>query len=276
VALLAVYQPDLRTRARVQTALHGDHDLVYYEEWSTMRSALDQSAADGLLIDVYHPGRAIPLLELQRVRERFPSLAIVVYSDFASHGMDPFALGRMRIDGVLPATGTETANEIRGAIEQALATSVATKIVNSLHGRVPPLALDALQWAIENAHRNPPALDLATHFTRTPEGMTRALLRDAAPPPVRLLLWGRLFRGTHLLADRGLSIERAAMAVGYSSGAAFSRALRDATGYAAREVRARGGIPCVLEGFLTNEVRRVSPRTRGRWKDKTPSPRRRR
>jgi AraC-like DNA-binding protein len=132
--------------------------------------------------------------------------------------------------------------------------------------------LDCLKWAIENSHHGPSVDELAEFFTRSPRTLARVLRKDGAPSPGRLLLWGRLLRAAHLLADRRSTVEQVAYLLGYSSGAALARALRRETGYPPGEVMRRGGIGCVLDGFARREIHPAPPRNAPRWRPSTIGP----
>jgi AraC-like DNA-binding protein len=180
--------------------------------------------------------------------------------------MDLFTLGRLQIDGVVPAGGYESERQIRETVADALVSSVAQRVLSSLRRRLSRFPLDCLRWAIENSHRAPDVPQIAEAFARSPGSLARKLRREGAPTAGRLLLWGRLFRATHMLGERGATIEKVAFAVGYSSGAALARALRREAGHPPGEVLRRGGIGCVLDGFVNREVRTLRPRSSGRWR----------
>ena len=269
MALLAVFQPDQRSLARLTTALGDKHELVPFPRWPEMREALDRLPADGCLLDPYQAGAPVDLDDIQRLRERHPSLAIIVYADFKGHEMDLYTLGRYQIDGVVPADREDNATEVRETVSEALASSVAARVVASLGRRVPRLCLDCLKWTIENSQRQPTVEELAEPFARSPRSLTRMLSKEGAPSPGRILLWGRLFRATHMLADGSATVEQVAFMLGYSSGAALARALRRETGYPPGQVLERGGIGCVLDAFIAKEIKPPIPKSAPRWR---PSP----
>jgi AraC-like DNA-binding protein len=270
VALLAVFQPDARALARISHALRGKHELVEFSDWRAFHDALDQLPSDGCLIDPYRAASPVDLGDIQRLRERYPSLAIIVYADFKGHEMDLYTLGRYQIDGVVPAGKHESVRDVRESVSEALAISVAARVATSLERRVSELGLDCLRWAIENGHRGPRVEDLAEAFASSARSLTRRLRKDEAPSPGRILLWGKLFRATHMLADRRSTVEQVAYALGYSSGAALARALRRETGYPPVEILRRGGLGCVLDGFARKELRTPAARPAPLWRPSSP------
>jgi AraC-like DNA-binding protein len=270
LALLAVFQPDQRSLARLTTALGDKHELVSFPRWPEMREALDRLPADGCLLDPYQAAGPVELDDIQRLRERHPSLAIIVYGDFKGHEMDLYTLGRFQIDGVVPAGKEESVHEVRETVAEALASSVAARVAASLERSVSRLCLDGLKWAIENSHREPTVEDLAEALNRTPRSLSSTLRREGSPTPQRILLWGRLFRATHMLLDRAATVEQVAYMLGYSSGAALARALRRETGYPPAKILERGGIGCVLDAFVRAEVKAAAPKRAHGWRPSPP------
>jgi AraC-like DNA-binding protein len=270
VALLAVFQPDARALARISSALGGKHELVEYSDWGTFHEALDKLPSDGCLIDPYRAGGSIDLGDIQRLRERHPSLAIIVYADFKGHEMDLYTLGRYQIDGVVPAGKSQSDLDVRETISEALASSVAARVGASLGRSLSPTALDGLKWAIEHSHRRPKVKDLAEALSHSTRSLAGALRKSGAPSPGRLLLWGKLFRAVHVLSDGHNTVEEVAYALGYSSGAALSRALRRETGHPPGEIQRRGGIGCLLDAFTRKEMRSTAARSGHRWRPVPP------
>lgn len=272
MALVALFQPDPISHARITSALGELHELVPCPDWGDFHEALQRLPLDACVLDIYHPSQPVALAEVKRLRKRHTSVAIVVHASFCGREADLFALGRLRIDGVMLSDWPDGAARIRDTFAEALARSVASRVVVALRPHLSPMALECLRWAIENAHRRPGVADLARPFSRPPRSLTRMLRRDGAPAPGRLLIWGRLFRAAHMLQDRTATVERVAYVLGYSSGAALGRAFRRDTGHPPGEVLRRGGIGCVLDGFVHKESRPVPPRAPTRWRSGVRSP----
>jgi AraC-like DNA-binding protein len=77
-------------------------------------------------------------------------------------------------------------------------------------------------------------------------------LKAAGLPSVgHLLVWARLLHAARWLTDPGRSAESVSRQLDYSSGAAFRRALRSYTGATPTEVIEAGGLPYLLDRFLT-------------------------
>lgn len=268
MALIAILQPDPLSLARLASALGDQHQLVLSDDWTSFQLALQSKPVDGCVVQLYHSAQPLGLAEIEHIRELHPTLAIIVYADFGGREMDLFALGRLQVDGVVPAGEQESLRQIRDTVAQALTLSMASRVLAALRDKLPLVARDCLRWAIENAHNDPPVEEMASAFFRSPRSLARSLRAGGSPTAGRLLLWGKLFRAIQKLGERGSSVERVAFVLGYSSRAALSRAMRRETGFSPREVLRRGGWVCVLEGFLKRETAPEPARRKERWGSK--------
>lgn len=254
MALLALLQQDSLSVARLTSALGGAHELVPCSDWKTLWESVRLRPLDGCIVDVYLPTRAAGLRELHRLRRRFPGLALVVYADFTGRERDLFALGRLKVDGVVLAGAEECARRTRDAVTEALATSVAARVLSALTGLLQPPGLDCLRWSIENAHRKPSVADMAEALSLSPRALARRLHGAGLPTAARLLLWGRLFRAAHLLESSTTTVEQVAFSLRYSTGAALARSIRREAGCSPRELARLGGTRWLVEAFLRRDA----------------------
>lgn len=227
-----------------------DHHLIVCADFSRLREVLRNRAVEGCIVDIYGGPHRIPFRELQRLRRRQPPVAIVVHSDFRDREMDLFELGRLDVDGVIPAGPDEDTRTIRDTVRHALGGVIALRVREALHGRLPVAGLDCLGWAVEHATLGPTVGELAAAFGLSGRSLARELRERGLPSPNQFLLWGRLFQAAHLMNGPGRTVEEAAYAVGYSSAAALSRVFRQRTGSPPSEVVRKGGVALLIQSFL--------------------------
>ena len=184
VAVLAVLQQDPLSLARLTSALGATHELVLCRDWKRLWYVVGHLPLDGCVLDVYRPSREAGLRQIERLRRRAPTLAIVAYADFTGREMDLFELGRLKVDAVLLAGDHESVRGIQEALSAALGISLAARVVSSLAGRLPSPGPDLLRWTIEHAHRNPRVGELAESFSYTTRSLSRILRGAGLPPPL--------------------------------------------------------------------------------------------
>lgn len=256
MAYLTILQPDARAAARLSSALRGVHDVVVCEDWPALERATTDGAVDGCIVDGEYPDRETALRLLQGLRRRLPRLAIVAYVDLSRRPTDAFRLGVAGIHGIIVPDHALRASRIREAVEQALAAALTSTVRAALEGRLCPLHLDCLSWAIEHATDAPRVGDLAAAMHSTPSSLGGKLRRADGVTPRDVLLDARLLRAAAMLAREGRTVEATAYRLGYSSGSALARAMRTRTGMSPSDVAARGGVAPVLAALFPRRSRR--------------------
>ncbi|MEE8147896.1 MAG: AraC family transcriptional regulator [Longimicrobiales bacterium] len=254
MALLALLQPDARGLARVREALRAHHELVECSSWRALVEAVRDRPIQVCIIDLYHPTSPVSTDDLGTLVDSRPDVAVLVYSDFSERPTELYRLGQAHVDAVIMAGFDDNTRQIQEATTKALSAAVATRVARSLEGRVLGLELEALLWSAENALSRPRVADLAVALGVSPWQLARGLRGTGVSSARQVLLWGRLFQGGRLLGEPQATVEKVAFRLGYSSDAAFRRALRDNVGYAPTDVIRRGGLECVLEGFLDGRM----------------------
>lgn len=250
MSLLALLQPDARGLARVREALRARHELVTCPDWPALVETVRQRPVAGCVIDLYHHSKPVSPADLRILFELRPSIAVLVYSEFSGREMDLYELGRQHVHEIIMADTEDSVRQIREATLRALTGALAGRVAAALEGHVTGLELDALLWAAEHALSRPRAADLTRALRVSRWQLARRLRRSSALTARQILVWGRLLQGVRLLSEPTVTVEGVAFRLGYSSSAAFRRALQAKVGMTPTEVVERGGVECVLRSFL--------------------------
>ena len=250
LALLALLQPDARGLARVREALRSQHELLACSDWTELLEAVRDRPVQGCIVDAYGPSNSISDRDLRELASIRPGVAVLVYSDFAHRETELFRLGQQQVDAVIIADAEDGPWQIQKVTARALSATVATHLEFCLGNTVVGLELKALLWATEHALSQPNVSDLAVGLSMSPRQLTRALRKSRVMSARQILLWGRLFQAGRLLPEPRATVEGIAYRLGYSSDAAFRRALRGKVGLTPTELIQKGGLVCVLGAFL--------------------------
>jgi AraC-like DNA-binding protein len=238
-------------------ALSATHAVSVVGGWAELWRFVGETKADGCLVDADSPSRDQALMEIRRLRDEHPDLALVAYADVHESDPELVRLGAAGVDGVVLARKPPWASGIRRSVDGALAAALARSVERSLRPRHPVAVAAAVAWAAEHALDAPSVARLAAAVGRTPRGLA-ALLKDAGlPSPARILLWGRLLQAGALLGRDAATVEEAALRLGYSTAGALSRAMKRETGYTPRQVMRSGGLSFVRSRLF----RTTSPRS---------------
>ena len=241
------------------TALGGTHEVVVRSSWRALNEALSGESIDGCVVDADHPGRDEAGAEIEAIRRKYPSLAIIAYADVTGE-LEYYDLGELGVDGVLRADQRDAA-KIRDLVDQAMAANSAIRVAKKLEVRFGTLGSRAVAWSIEHARSEPSVEQCAAAMGRAPRGLVSALHRDGLPGPQTLLLWGRLLRAGAYLGRDGRTVEETAFLLGYSTASSLARAMKKNTGLTASQIAAHGGLACV-QAVLFARPRQAAKRER--------------
>ena len=243
LALLA----DDEARRRVHGALGGQMTALACRTASDVELTVQTVSADCVVVTPWDDTGRPSAGTVHRLRYRFPWLPIAVYCHLEPRSAHEIAaLARAGADTVIISGYDDVGRALRErlafgwvmrAAEDALAglapwlTRESTPIVSyCLHRAGQPLSVPAVSNALSLGRR--------TVFNR--------LAESALPAPSILINWCRLLCAARWLEHPDRTVEQAAVVLGFGSGSALRNLFRRYTGLRPREVRAQGGLMCVL------------------------------
>jgi len=185
----------------------------------------------------------------------------VVYTDFDGRDLELFLLGRLGVDGVVLAGRDDDPGLIRHVVDRALATALAGWVITRLGGRLDPVGVSALRWAVEHARDSPGVARFSEAVGMSARALNVRLRAGGLPSAAKMLLWGRLLRCAEMMRGNGATLESVAFRLGYSSASALRRAMRQQAGLTPSDLSTFLGIEAVVEAFL-DEIHPPRPRRR--------------
>ena len=220
----------------VQVVRHEPVSLIVVEPWDEAR---------------------VPASQLvERIRARHPTIPIVAYCtrDPASI-RELINLAQAGIGGVVLREDDEPST-LRGILETARDNSAASQVFLALAPQVPD-SLRSLVWhCVRDARLNLTVTSLADSLRINRKTLVRRLAKESWPGPRELLTWSRLLVAVLSLQDEDRSVEQIALWLDFPSATAFRNTLRRHVGLRPQDVRARGGVTCVLRAFERSLARR--------------------
>jgi AraC-like DNA-binding protein len=191
-------------------------------------------------MDLHAETRKDGALRVFRFVQRFPLTPLVVWGDV--DGRDLFRVGKAGATDIVISRDADDDLLVREIIERALTRGLWPALEPKLGGRVDHEGIDLLRYAAEHIPDQIQVPELAAAFDVSISTLERRCERWMVPTPGRLLLWLRVLHGLRWLMEPGRSVESVGHQLGYSSGAAFRRAIKASVG-------ARGGALRGVEGL---------------------------
>ena len=187
---------------------------------------------------------------VRELNRRFPSLAIVFIQ---RPDLDPWVLlrlGRAGIRDLVLVHLDALARDLPRGTARSGARSTASLLARAIGVGLPAKERLVLRIALDGALLGWGADDLATYTGWTRAHLSVRLRAHGLPSAGHLLTWAKLLHAGSWLSDPGRSADSISRQLGYSSGAAFRRALHNYVGGTPRAVRERGALHFVLGRFL--------------------------
>lgn len=250
VALLA----DDELCRRVHGALGGRMTALPCRTTLDVESTVQAESADCVVVSPWDERGKPSAPTVRRLRRRFPWLPIAVYCQLepkSAHeiaaltqaGADTFIisgyddLGLSLRQRIAFAWSQRAAKDALAALEPWQTAESEPILSYCLYHSAEPLTVHAVAAAL--------SLDRKT--------LVHRLSAAGLPAPSILIPWCRLLCAARWLEHPDRTVEQAALVLRFGSGSALRNMFRRYTGLRAGEVRARGGLNCVLS-VLTREL----------------------
>lgn len=256
MARIAAFLPDRTDRESLQRCMIS-HELVWAESWRDLHRIVRSQPVSAAIADAHAEVRKDGVLRVFRFSERFPLTPLVVWGDY--NGRDLYRLGKAGCTQLVLTQDMGDSELVREVVSAAAAQGCPNELLRPLSEWLDAESMKMVAYALTHvpSHIQVPAL--AQAFDLSISTLERRLERHGLPTPGRMLLWLRVLYGLYWLLEPGRSVESVAGQLGYSSGAAFRRAIRATVGARPTPLRTRNGLSHAVTLFLA-ECSRSAPR----------------
>jgi AraC-like DNA-binding protein len=227
MAIIAALLPNPADREYLAAAVP-PHQVLWAESWRELLRIVRRQPAGVVVIDLHAESRKDGALRVFRFTQRYPLTPVIAWGDV--DGRELFRLGKAGATDVIISRNADDPVLVREILEQASGRGLWPLIERHLNHRIEPDALDVLHYAADHIADQIQVPELAASFEVSISTLERRCERWRLPTPGRLLLWLRVLHGLRWLMEPGRSVESVGHQLGYSSGAAFRRAIKATIG----------------------------------------------
>lgn len=188
------------------------------------------------------------VLRVYRLARRYPLTPIVVWGEL--DGRDLMRLGKAGASNVLLSVEAANAAVIAEVVDAATVDRMAVQIDERLSTRVGAEGRALVRSAAADLPTGLQVPELAEAHGASVSTLERRCERWGLPTPGHLLLWLRVLYGLRWLLEPGRSVESVARQLGYSSGAAFRRAIKVTIGGRPTPLRNEKSLQQALDSFV--------------------------
>lgn len=227
MALIAALLPAEEQRRVLGAAAH-DHCVAWAADWRELLKLVKVRPAVAAVADLHAEQGKDGVLRVHRFSQRFPRTPILVWGDL--DGRDLFRLGKAGATDVVPGADVANVQLVEELITDAMADQLADRLDDRLRARVSLSGRRLVRTATARIADGIQVPDLAAAEAISVSTLERRCEQWGLTTPGRLLLWVRILYGLQWLLEPGRSVESVAGQLGYSSGAAFRRAIKATVG----------------------------------------------
>ena len=221
-----------------------DPDRFLWEAATTWPEAVDAIRARPVQMAVVDPllGGSVPRTHgIGRIRQFFPSLPLLVYTDLAPATAGVLLeLGRAGIRRVIVHRFEDAPGSLRAALLAELEQSASQQVIHGLGAilrELPPELRLALEGMLHAPGEGPTVGALAERARLTRRTCERWFTKVGLPSPRVVMVLARLLYAHRLLLDPGYTVEDVALRLGYSKTKTLQMHLRAVFGLTAGELR---------------------------------------
>jgi AraC-like DNA-binding protein len=250
MALLA----DDETRRRLQSALGGQMTALGCRTASDVERTVSTQHPDCVLVTPWDESGRPSAMIVRRLRSRFPWLPIAVYCHLEVRSVHEVAvLAQAGADTVIVHGHDDPGRRLRERLALAWSLRAAEEVIAALGRWETPETAPILGYCLRHATEPLTVRAVAEALSIDRKTLGNRLTAAGLPAPRILIPWCRLLCVARWLEQRDRSVEQAALRFHFGSGSALRNMFRRYTGLRASDVRARGGMACVLAA-LTREL----------------------
>ncbi|HUG40398.1 MAG TPA: helix-turn-helix domain-containing protein [Longimicrobiales bacterium] len=227
MALIAALLRTEEQRRVLGEATRG-HDVAWAEDWRDLARLVKARPAVAAVADLHAERGKDGVLRIYRFSQRFPLTPIVVWGEL--DGRDLFRLGKAGATDVVPGGDAGNPGLVEEMMTDALGDQLADRLEERLRTRVRREGRALVRTATAGLAAGLQVPGLAAGHGVSVSTLERRCEQWGLSTPGRLLLWLRILYGLQWLLEPGRSVESVAGQLGYSSGAAFRRAIKATVG----------------------------------------------
>ena len=243
VALLAGDE----ARRRVHGALGGQMTALACRTASDVELTVRKESADCVVVTPWDDSGRPAVPTVHRLRMRLPWLPIAVYCQLEPKSAHEIAaLARAGADTVIISGYDDVGRRLREHLAYAWVHRAAEDALAGLESWRTPESSPILTYCLHRAAQPLTVQLVAEALSIDPKTLGRRLAAAGLPAPKILIAWCRLLCVARWLEPADRTVEQAALVLGFGSGSALRNLFNRYTGLRPREVRARGGLTCVL------------------------------
>lgn len=254
-------------RFRVRDAIRHRAQLCFVDRLADLVTQLQEESRPiaGVIVESVDRDQRPVAATVRDLRRRLPQVPVIGYCHIGpAHSAGIRALAAAGVHELMFHGVDDHGVALRAVLEAGTQFCAAELILERITPLVPPTLHGFVGFCLRYPHRAHTVSEVATALGVNRKTLTNYSARAGTLAPAELLAWCRLMLAAHFLATSARTVEAIAIQLDLPSDTALRNMMKRYTGLRAQEVRARGGLPFVLERLArAMETHRASAREAG-------------
>lgn len=247
--LIAALLPDSADRHALGSAVAG-HRMTWADSWRDLTRVVKDQPVVAAIADLHAERGKDGVLRIYRFARRYPHTPILVWGEL--DGRDLFRLGKAGATDVVLSADAGNPGLLVELIGDATRDRLIMRVDERLATRIGGAGRTLVRTAAAGIGDGIQVPDLAAAHGLSVSTLERRCQEWGLTTPGRILLWLRIVYGLDWLLEPGRSVESVAGQLGYSSGAAFRRAIKVTVGGKPTPLRNPEGLTAAIDGFIAD------------------------
>jgi AraC-like DNA-binding protein len=247
VAALLLRKPE---RAHLERSLKSRATIAFCDRVDSLVQLAEAGPLSAVVTELRDIDGEVTGHTIAQIRERFPSLPIVVFVSLEASDVHELAhVPDLRATAVVIRAYDDLAAEVLAAIRTVPEHPAEVKILETVHRHAPRGLVNLFDFLAHAAVR-PITVEQASKGVRVPRRTLGDQLKRANLPPMeRLIGWMRLLHAAWKMDGHGRTVDSVANELQFKSGSALRHMVKRYTGRTPSEIWSLGGFSYLLGQF---------------------------
>ena len=243
---------DQAEQFRIKDALRGRAVVRIVESLRELSDVLrhETGAIAAVIVSTKDASGAMAAPVLREIVVALPNVAIIARCRAGiEHSSDIRALAAAGVHEFVFEGTDDSAAALLSALKSAAVTCACDAVMHSLRPRLPKELHRFAEYCLAYPAQATSVAAVAAMLGENRKTVFNHSRYANGSPPAELRAWCRLFLTAQLLTTTFATIEVIALDLEFPSGTSLRNMMKRYTGLTARQVRERGGLPCVMAAY---------------------------
>lgn len=230
-----------RARVRLHRAVGAKCTIAWASDWDDLEQLVREMKVDVFVVDPRQGSGRVDIAAVCRLRERYPSIPTVIYTEFRLDLADPLLeWGDAGVCGAAFLDQSDSDWDLQRLLQVATGRTAAQVILLAIErelGELSESIRHVLSVGLYEVTQIRSAKDWADRAGMSRRGLYRLFRQSGLPTPKTCLQWLRLLYAAKALGDPGVSVEDVVFRMRYSAPPNFWLHVRKVLGISPSEMR---------------------------------------